>query len=151
MAEDRDTDEELLSELGAAMHRAAVVPAWFLDTASTAFEWHQLNIDLAVVTQDSATEPELAGARADPLSVRSMTFTGRAVTIGLEIDRDAVHGQVAPPQAGTIEIRARDGVSTTVAVDEDGWFAVRPKPAGAFRLLFRSDGGHSVLTDWAIV
>jgi hypothetical protein len=41
------------------------------------------------------------------------------------------------------------GATTAVPVDEDGWFAIRPKPAGAFRLLFRGADGHVVLTEWA--
>lgn len=148
MPDDRNADEELLAELGAAVHAAAEVPEWFLDTARQAFEWRAFDAERAALTHDSAVEPELAGARAEPLSVRSLTFSGRELTIGLEVDPDALHGQVAPPRAGTIEIRSRGGTTTTVAVDEDGWFAIRPKPAGAFRLLFRGADGHVVLTEW---
>ncbi|MGW4060013.1 hypothetical protein ACWEGE_17125 [Amycolatopsis sp. NPDC004747] len=150
MPEQHDADEELLAELHAAMTAAAAVPDWFRDTANTAFTWHRLNVELAVLTEDSAREPELAGARAEPLAVRSLTFSGRAVTIELEIEPDAVHGQVLPPQPGTVEIRARRGTPAPVAVDDDGWFAIRPRPTGVFRLMFRSARGHSVLTDWTI-
>ncbi|MGW3960941.1 hypothetical protein ACWED2_14070 [Amycolatopsis sp. NPDC005003] len=150
MAGPHDADEELLAELHAAMVSAAAVPDWFLDTANAAFAWHRLNVELAVLTADSAAEPEPAGARAEPLAVRSLTFSGRAVTIELEIEPGAVHGQVLPPQAGTVELRGRRGTPAPVAVDDDGWFAIRPRPTGVFRLVFRSAAGHSVLTDWAI-
>jgi hypothetical protein len=135
MAEHEPDDERLLAELSAALREAEDVPDWFLDAAKTAFELRALDTELAMLTHDSATTPELAGARAEPLSVRSLTFSGRETTIGIEVDPDALHGQVAPPRAGEL-------------VDEHGWFVVRPKPAGAFRLFFRSDGGQVVLTGW---
>jgi hypothetical protein len=148
MAEHEPDDERLLAELSAALREAEDVPDWFLDAAKTAFELRALDTELAMLTHDSATTPELAGARAEPLSVRSLTFSGRETTIGIEVDPDALHGQVAPPRAGELEIRSRDGATTPVPVDEHGWFVVRPKPAGAFRLFFRSDGGQVVLTGW---
>ena len=148
MTEHGQGDEELLAELGAALREAEDVPDWFLDTARAAFEWHALDAELAMLTHDSATTPEPAGSRAEPLSLRSLTFAGRETTIGIEVGPDALHGQVAPPQAGEMEIRPREGRPTTVPVDEDGWFVVSPKPAGTFRFFFRSTGGQVVVTGW---
>ena len=83
--------------------------------------------------------------------MREPRFSGRETTIGIEVDPDALRGQIAPPQAGEMEIRPRDGRPVKVPVDEDGWFVVRPKPAGAFRLFFRSAGGQVVRTGWTTV
>jgi hypothetical protein len=148
MVEHWESDEELLAGLRAALRAEAEVPAWFAETGKAALEWRALDAELATLTEDSATTAEPAGARAERLSVRSLTFTGRDVTIGIEADPDELHGQIAPPQAGQIEVRPRRGVVRKVSVDDLGWFVVRPKPAGAFRLCFRSAGGHVVLTDW---
>jgi hypothetical protein len=151
MADHEQDDERLLAELGAALHEADDVPEWFLDTARSALEWYTLDAELAMLTHDSATTPELAGARAEPLSVHSLTFSGPETTIAVEVDPDALRGQVAPRRAGEMELRPRDGRIVKVPVDEDGWFEVRPKPAGAFRLLFRSVDGQVVLTGWVSV
>lgn len=148
MAEQWKSDEELLAELRAALRAEAEVPAWFTEAGKAALEWRSLDAELATLTEDSATTPEPAGARAEPLSVRSLTFTGREVAIAIEVGPDELHGQIAPPRAGELEVRPRRGAVRKLPVDELGWFVVRPKPTGAFRLCFRSAGGPVVLTDW---
>ncbi|WP_290062249.1 hypothetical protein [Amycolatopsis solani] len=150
MAEQWESDEELLADLRAALQAEAEVPAWFSETGKAALEWRGLDGELATLTEDSATTAP-AGARAEPASLRSLTFTGREVTIGIEVDADELHGQIAPPRAGEIEVRPRRGPVRRLPVDELGWFAIRPKPAGAFRLCFTSAGGHVVLTEWTTV
>ncbi len=148
MAERWRSDEELLADLRAALDAEAEVPGWFVETGKAALDWRSLDAELATLTEDSATAAEPAGARAEPLSVRSLTFTGREIAIGIEVDPDELHGQLAPPQPGEIEVHPRRGQVRRVPVDDLGWFVVRPKPAGAFRLLFRGAGGHVVVTGW---
>ncbi|SDX97098.1 hypothetical protein SAMN05421504_10484 [Amycolatopsis xylanica] len=138
------TDEELLAELEAALRAADEVPAGFVDAGKSAFTWRGIDAEL---TFDSAGA-ELAGTRADPASVRALTYSAAEVTLEVEVGPDALHGQVVPPQAGELDVRLRDGGTTTVPVDAVGWFVVRPKPAGTFRLRLRTADGKTVLTDW---
>ncbi|WP_370948374.1 hypothetical protein AB5J62_12515 [Amycolatopsis sp. cg5] len=138
------TDEELLTELEAALRTADEVPAEFVTAGKTAFTWRGIDAEL---TFDSAGA-ELVGTRADSASVRALTYTAAEVTLEVEVGPDALHGQVVPPQAGEIDVRLRDGGTTTVQVDAVGWFVVRPKPAGTFRLRLRTADGKTVLTDW---
>ncbi|MFD8491723.1 hypothetical protein [Amycolatopsis sp. NPDC059657] len=141
------TEEELLAELEAALRTAEEVPAGFVNAGKAAFAWRGVDAELAALTFDSAGA-EVAGTRADSASVRALTYSAAEVTLEVEVGPDALHGQVVPPQAGELDVRLRDGGTTTVPVDAVGWFVVRPKPAGTFRLRLRTADGKTVLTDW---
>lgn len=141
------TDEELLAELEAALRTSAEVPAEFVAAGKAAFAWRGVDAEIAALTFDSAGG-ELVGTRADSASVRALTYSAAEVTLEVEVGPDALHGQVVPPQAGELDVRLRDGSTMTVPVDAVGWFVVRPKPAGTFRLRLRTSGGKTVLTDW---
>jgi hypothetical protein len=79
------------------------------------------------------------------------------MTIELEVQADALVGQVVPPAPGEIEVRrpdwpahtVPDGPAHTVPVDELGWFVVRPRPAGLFSLRIQMSTGAVVVTEWS--
>jgi hypothetical protein len=139
-------DDQLLAELGAAMRGAAQVPPRFVAFGKSAFAFRGVSAEIAALTQDSVGT--LAGTRSESAALRSLTFVASELTIELEVTADALLGQVVPPRAGEIELVGPGGVMATTAVDDVGWFAVRPAPTGPVRLQLRTTGGESIRTEW---
>ncbi|MEU0793015.1 hypothetical protein ABZ342_23325 [Amycolatopsis sp. NPDC005961] len=151
MADHWSGEEELLAELGEAVRSAREVPARFVEAGKAAFSWRDLDAEFAALSYDSVAAAGPTGVRADAAPLRALTFSGRDFTIELEVGSSDLHGQVVPAQPGELDVETRDGTVLTVPVDDVGWFAVRPKPAGRFRLRLRTGSGHVVLTDWTTV
>jgi hypothetical protein len=166
-------DDRLLAELGIAIRAADDVPDSFVAAGQAAFAWHNVDADLAQLTSDSArpdsdrpdsdrpdsadpdsirSDAELtsAGLRSDgPAQIRTMTFTSAGITIELDVQPDAVRGQVVPAQAGTVEVRpSGGGAGPDYPIEDVGWFVIRPLPAAPFRLSVRLADGGSALTSW---
>jgi hypothetical protein len=143
-------DDQLLASIGGALREAAAVPRSVVATGKAAFAWRNIDAELATLTHDSAREQsqELAVTRSEPAPLRYLTFTSAELTIELEVTSGAVLGQIVPPGPGEIEIRPATGEVITKAIDEIGYFAIRPIPPGSFRLLCRIPSGASVLTGW---
>jgi hypothetical protein len=148
MATGWDSDERLLADLGAALRAEREVPERFLEIGREAFAWYDVDAELAALTFDSARGDAVpAGTRADTASLRALTFAARQLTVELEVTADALVGQVVPPQPGELEVRPRQGEARTVPIDDVGWFSIRPRPSGLFRLHLRTAEGD-VLTEW---
>jgi hypothetical protein len=141
-----DSDEHLLADLAEAVLAARDVPPRLVDAGKAAFAWHTVDAELAALAFDSAVEP--AGTRAETATLRAMTFVASHATIEVEVTSDALLGQVAPPRSGEILVRQADGLVRTVPVDALGWFTVRPRPTGMFRLELTQPTGPRVLTAW---
>jgi hypothetical protein len=144
-------DEGLLGALDDAVRSARDVPDRFVEAGKASYAWHGIDAELARLTYDSATmEPAgaVATTRAEAASLRAMTYAAKELVIELEVTDDALLGQLVPPQAGEVELRSSDGTTSTVPVDEVGWFSFRPIPAGTFRLSCRPADGRDVTTDW---
>jgi hypothetical protein len=140
-------DDRLLADLGAAVREAAQVPESFLAAGRAAFAWRTIDAEIATLTAgETATVRGPDGP--DPARLRAFTFAARAVTIELEVGEDALVGQVVPPAPGRIELRSPAGPPIEAAVDELGWFALRPMPAGMFRLYLHPANGSPVVTEW---
>lgn len=136
-------DDRLLEDLAAAVREEQQVPASFLAAGRAAFDWRNVDAELAALAEDA-----LAGTRQEPAELRSFTFVARELSIEVEVADDALLGQIVPPRPGRIELRGRDGSTRTAEVDEVGWFALRPLPTGMFRLYFEDPAGAQVLTEW---
>ncbi|SEB44828.1 hypothetical protein SAMN04489727_1834 [Amycolatopsis tolypomycina] len=136
-------DDSLVADLGKALRARTEVPDRLVEIGKGAFAMRTVDAELATLTTAG-----LAGARAEPARLRTMTFTARDAGIELEVTEDALLGQVVPPRAGEVEVQTRDGAATTVTVDDVGWFVIRPRPAGLFRLLSRSVDGTKIVTEW---
>jgi len=150
MTSEWDDDQRLLTDLGAAVRAERSMPEHFAEIGKSAFAWRTVDAELAELTFDSATAGADAGVRAEPAVLRSLTFAARGLSIELEITPDALLGQVVPPQPGELEVHRPDGTITSVEVDEVGWFTVRPRPDGRFRLRLHT-GSATVLTEWASI
>lgn len=144
-----DSDEQLAADLEAAMRSERDVPARFVAAGKAAFAWRTVDAELAALSSDSARgAAALSGTRADQASVRTVTFAASEISIDVELAPDALLGQVVPAQAGELELAAKDGSTQTAAVDDVGWFTLRPRPADTFRLTFRVPGKPPVVTEW---
>jgi hypothetical protein len=145
-------DDALLAELADAIRTEQQVPEAFRLAGRAAYAHFGLDSELARLladSADSATAPaDLAtsGMRSGAAVLRTLTFASSTLTIEVELHRDAVRGQVAPALDGTVELRAAE-LSDSFPI-EDGWFVVRPLPAGPFRLSLRTETGLAALTDW---
>jgi len=154
-----DDDTELLAALDDALRTARAVPHEFIDAGKAAYAWRTIDAELAelgddtelaTLSYDSAIHRESTrtAIRAEAAPLRALTFASNDLAIELEITTDELHGQLVPPQAGSVEVRLATGQVLPAAVDEIGWFVVRPVPPGSFRLLCHTSGGSSVLTGW---
>ena len=141
-------DEQLLAALREAMKARQAVPSWFVEMATNAYAWHNVDAELAQLTYDSETDLARAAAtRSEAASIRALTFTSPHLTLELEVAENSLIGQIIPPRAGILEIHTTAGV-TSSPVDEIGCFAVDPIPASPFRLRCRTADGIDALTGW---
>ena len=144
-----DDDDQLLSAVKTALAAANEVPKRFVEIGKASFTWRDIDAELAALTYDSAHDALAgAGTRAEPASLRCLTFDASQLTIELEIIGDALHGQVVPPQPGHVEIRHADGTSSTAAVNDVGYFTATPVPTGTFRIYCHTASDIVVQTDW---
>ena len=157
MAEWWADDEALGAALSGALAEARDVPRSVVDAGKAAFAWHGVDAELADLRYDSAAGPaderyaastRAAENRPDPGTLRTLTFAAERLTVELDITADAILGQLVPAQAGHAELRVSDAPPTTVEIDEDGWFTLRPIPAAQFRLKCTTATGFAVLTGW---
>ena len=141
MPHDWTDDGRLLADLRDALAEAAQVPEGYAAIGKAAFAWRDPDARLAELV-----EQEHAGLRADA-EVRAVAFTADGLGIELEITADALLGQLVPPRASRVELHEPGGRVTAVESDDVGWFVLRPRPAGMFRLAVHTDDGV-VITPW---
>jgi hypothetical protein len=146
-----EDDDQLLAALREAFRSARSVPAEFTATAKATFAWRDIDAELATLTWDSISAgagAELAGQRADPASLRSLTFDSGELTLEIEVTENALLGQLVPPGPGRIEARTIGGDAVTTVINQVGGFTICPIPRGPFRLYCQTTGGANVLTSW---
>jgi hypothetical protein len=143
-------DDQLLDELGDAVRASGDVPPSIIDIGKAAFAWHNVDVELARLTFDSAigSDERLVGIRDRAPAGRSLTYRAPRLSIEVEILAGSARGQLIPPQPGWIELRPIHAPTTTVEADEDGWFAIAPIPAEAFQLYVRTSNGVGIVTGW---
>ncbi len=142
-------DDRLLDALGDAL-RAGPVPEDLVEAGRRAYAAHDIDAQFAALIYDSARDDraEPVATRAEPAFLRAMTFGSAGLTIDIEINEDAILGQLLPPHAGMVNVQLAKGEGITVPIDEAGGFVVRPIPSASFRLHCHTGAGVSVLTDW---
>lgn len=144
-----DDDDQLLSAVKTALAAADEVPRRFVEIGKASFTWRDIDAELAALTYDSAADALAgAGTRAEPASLRCLTFDASRLTIEIEIIGEALHGQLVPPQPGEVEIRHANGTSSTAPVNDVGYFTATPVPAGTFRIYCHTANDIVVQTDW---
>jgi hypothetical protein len=142
-------DDDILAALRHALSSRRAVPEQFVAAGKSAFTWRNIDAELAQLTYDSSRGADLAGrTRAEPASIRALSFTSAHLSIEVEVTEDALLGQVIPAQAATLEVQTGTGTPTPVSSDEIGCFSIQPPPRGTFRLRCRTASGIDVLTGW---
>ena len=87
-------DEELLAALGEAIRARQAVPEWFVGTGKNAYEWHNIDAELAQLTYDSSRDQDaVAAVRSEAASIRALTFTSSRLSIELEVAESSLLGQ----------------------------------------------------------
>jgi hypothetical protein len=146
-------DEQLLSDVGAAIAAADAVPAAVLDAAKASFTWRTVDAELAELVFDSATE-ELVGVRSASETTRQMTFRAPGVEIEVSLLSEGTRriiGQLVPPQHAEIELRYGTE-SRRVTTDHLGRFTLHDVPVGPVSLrCIYGDDAAVVQTDWMLL
>jgi hypothetical protein len=143
-------DERLLREAVTAAS-APDVPDSITRSARAVYTWRTIDAELAEIAFDSARAAAFgADVRGDQATLRTLTFESRDVVIELELSSGALVGQLVPGRRFRIEMTTFDAPSSGVEVDVDqgGYFAVRPAPAGPFKLAVQTSEGRRVVTPW---
>src|ERR1700694_3347436 len=124
-------EEQLLADLRQLGRVFDPVPAHVLFAARGSLAWRRLDAELAELSFDSLVDGdlELAGVRSRDDSVRLVSFDGPDLTVEVEVaavgDHRRLVGQLVPPQAATIEIRAAgSGDALDADVDALGRFSL---------------------------
>ncbi|MFN0156311.1 MAG: hypothetical protein ACKVUT_18200 [Gaiella sp.] len=156
----KDSDETLLAELGAVLHRVDPAPQHVEAAAKAILGWRRLDADLAELLADSALEAEaLAGTRGAG-DVRHLSFGSAPVELDLEVHqgdgRVTVLGQLAPGEPAQVAVRVRDEAEPVevLAADALGRFRFEVVAGTTFRLVVSGHpaaAGGTIVTDWVQV
>jgi hypothetical protein len=146
-------DGELLAALRQAFAARRAVPPAFVQAGQNAFAWHDIDAELAQLTYDSTrlTEDLVATRAQEEAPIRVLTFTSAeaGLQIELEVQEDALAGQILPMQSAAIEVQTRTGSQRPISADEVGCFWISPIPGEDFRLRCRPVAGNAeVVTVW---
>jgi erythromycin esterase-like protein len=106
------------------------------------------DIELALLTYDSAMDPALVARNGGAAEYRTLLFQARSGQVQIEAVGHQVIGQVMPSLGGTVSIDARDGTVATADVDDTGCFQVQSVPAGLLRVVWTAPSGV-LATEWA--
>ena len=146
-------DEELLAALRQAFAARRAVPPEFVQAGQDAFAWHDIDAELAQLTYDSTrlAEDAMAVRAPEEAAIRVLTFTSAhaGLQIELEVQEDALAGQILPMQSAAIELQTKAGTQQPISADEVGCFWISPIPSEDFRLRCRPVAGNAeVVTVW---
>jgi hypothetical protein len=143
-------DDAFLDRLRAVVAAADPVPELVVTSARAAFTTRRLDAELAELVLDSAeAHTSVRSAGAD---VRILSFESGDITVEVQVQDGPrgheLRGLVDGAQPTSITIEFAGGPPLVVSVDEDGWFAAAPIPAGPLRL--RVDR-PPVVTEWVVL
>ncbi|HEX2300973.1 MAG TPA: hypothetical protein VHH34_21105 [Pseudonocardiaceae bacterium] len=144
-----DPDDQLLSELGAALRSAGPIMDKDLAGARGAFAWRTVDEDLALATLvfDSSIE-DRALVRSGPLPEgRLLVFEAETMSIEIDAIPDALLGRVLPSGRAEISLLTLHGPVWQTTADDAGSFVLAATPSGPIRLMCRTATARLV-TDW---
>ena len=141
-----DDDDRLFEDLGAALRAAGPVPAATLAGGDAAYAWRTVDAELAALRYDSLLDRELLLRGSAPIS-RSLVFQGSTMSVDVELNDDALVGQLVPPTAGEVVLLGIAGELGRTSADELGSFTLAAPARGPIRLLCETSSGRLV-TEW---
>lgn len=145
-------DDELVDELRRLTARFDPAPAWVAEAAREAYTWRTIDAELAALTYDSALEDEATSGLRGTAADEVLSFETADVTVDVEVspaprNRRRLVAQLAPAQSAQVEVRHREGTTTTTA-DPLGRFVVEGLPSGPMSLRCRLASGGELATEW---
>jgi hypothetical protein len=150
-------DSQLEQELRLLAARFEPVPPELMTAAVDAFEWRDIDTQLADLVYDSLLDTDQAALVRGTRDQRLFSFQAQHVTIDLEVTHTgqgrSLMGQVIPPQPGLVELRQQHSV-VTVSADELGRFRSEPLPPGPLSLRLHAPAGTNaptVTTAWVSI
>ena len=141
-----DDDDRLFEDLGAAWQAAGPAPETVPAAADAAYAWRTVDAELATLSYDSLLDRELLLRGSAPIS-RSLVFQGSALSVDVELNVDALVGQLVPPTAGEVVLLGIAGELGRTRADELGSFTLVAPARGPIRLLCETPSGRLV-TEW---
>ena len=145
-----DGDDELMTELSAALADADNIPTGILEAAKASYTWRTVNADLdslALISESSTGEDLLAVVRGDSAVPRLLSFEHNDVGVEIEISGSVVRGQLYPVRSGLITVVTAAGPFADARTDEMGCFVVDWPTSGPVRLRCDTEDS-SFVTDW---
>jgi hypothetical protein len=144
------SDDELLSELRAALHEPPVDES-VIRAAQAAFTWRTVDAELELLglAADSALAGDAMVRGGSPGAPRMMAFHGSRMSVEIEIDEAGIVGQLTPPRPGQVTLVTADGPQATIQADDVGCFTF-PAMSGPLRLECRV-GADRFVTEWVTV
>ena len=150
----QESDDELEAELRRLAANEEPVPAELIQAALDAFDWRDIDAELAELVYDSLVDADEASLVRGSPGQRLVSFAVGGMTIDVEVTSAgpgrAVMGQIAPPQRAVVDIRGRRE-TVTVEADELGRFQSGSIPPGPASLRLRpppGGDGPPIVTDW---
>jgi len=143
-----DSDDALLSELGAALKSAASVPQSMVDAARAAYGWRDVDaeLDLLVLAFDSLCEEGALVRNTGDVGARTLVFDSDELSVEVELGEE-IEGQLMPPQPGRVELIDPQGTVAEAQADQMGCFRLPSPERGPVRL--RCVTSESIrTTDW---
>jgi hypothetical protein len=141
------TEDQLLAELREALAEAEQVTDRQREAARAAFTWRTVDAELAELLHDSALES--AAVRGDE-PVRTLSFASGSVSLEVEIDGDAVTGQVVGAVADSVLMQRSIADDDPLPVDSSGFFRVEGVAPGPVRFVVRA-GDWTLTSPWVAI
>jgi hypothetical protein len=144
-------DATLLGRLAELLEIADPVPPEVVLAARSAFAFHNLDVQLALLNTDEGELVRLVRGHGDQ---RQLTFEAPDLTIVVEVtevgDGRRLVGQLIPAGPEQIRLQNADAPDDeqVAPVDKLGRFALAEIPAGHIRFLCQLSDGSKVVTQW---
>ena len=145
------SDDELLAELGRALHIADPVPHAVTEYANAGIGLRTIDAELAELVFDSAVD-ELVGVRSEA-DTRSVTFRAPGIEIEVAVVSDGerrVLGQIVPAQQAEIVLQS-SSEQWSMTTDDFGRFTFDNVTTGPVSMHCTLSGGVTVQTEWVIL
>lgn len=148
-------DDELMAELAAAVEEEGAVSDRRRNAARMAFTWRTVDAELAELLHDSALDAGAAVRSSGSASgaPRTLTFVRGAITLEIEVDGDALLGEVvddAGAGPATVTLQRPDADDRSVEADPSGFFRFDGVEPGPARFVVAREG-WSLTTPWATI
>lgn len=144
-----DDDNELLSELGAALRSAGPTSDDDLERARATFTWRTVDSELALaaLVYDSSVQDRPLVRSGVGANGRTLIFEGATLLVEVDAGGEVLTGRVVPPARADISLMAASGTVGRTTTDDMGQFTLTTPPSGPVRLFCRM-ATMRLVTDW---